>query len=298
MPLPVRKAFSPLPPSSQRRKVSTNQSIVVSRRLDLDGGLDGLALLVLASDGLGTHDTTTPVTLGLLGLLHVSLFDGRNELGELRAVLRADLGDGEDGSGLDTESQFLSFVVHIMSNSAYLLVDDRSETGLALYDGVRDTHLLAECRKEDDELDGIDIVGDEDKRSLLVLNETNNVVETVLDGVRLGRDVLLLLAILDGGGLLGETLLLLGLGLGAVLVEELQGLGGSVAVKDLLELGNRRGDLEAEVQDLTLALKANILGPAHHAREVALGLDVLADTEVARALLDERVLLLVSLFWS
>jgi hypothetical protein len=121
------------------------------------------------------------------------------------------------------------------------------------------------------------------------------VVETVLDGVRLGGYILLLLAVLDGGGLLGETLLLLGLGLGAVLVEELESLGGSVAVKNLLELGDRWGDLEAEVQDLALALKADILGPAHHAREVALGLDVLANAEVARALLDERVLLDVSI---
>ena len=75
-----------------------------SRRLDLDGGLDGLALLLLAGVGLGAHDTTTPVALGLLGLLKVTLLDGRNELGELGAVLGADLGEGEDGSGLGMES--------------------------------------------------------------------------------------------------------------------------------------------------------------------------------------------------
>ena len=105
-------------------------------------------------------------------------------------------------------------------------MDDRSETGLALYDGVRDTHLLAESGKEDNELNGVDIVGNEDERSLLVLNEANNVVETVLDGVGLLGDILLLLALGDGGGLLGQALLLLGLGLRAVLVEDLEGLGG------------------------------------------------------------------------
>lgn len=174
--------------------------------------------------------------------------------------------------------------------AAYLLVDDSAESGLALDDGVGDAHLAAESGQEDDELDGVDIVGDEDERGLLVLDQANNVVETVLDDVGLLADVLLLLALLDGGSLLEETLLLLRLGLRAVLVEELEGLGGGVLVEDLLELGNRRRDLQAHVEDLLLALEADILRPLNHARQVALGLDRLADTEVPGTLLEERVL--------
>jgi hypothetical protein len=68
--------------------------------LDLDGVVEGLLLLLLLGNSLGTHDTTTPVALGLLVLGHVTILDGGNELGELRGVLRADLGEGEDGSGL------------------------------------------------------------------------------------------------------------------------------------------------------------------------------------------------------
>lgn len=169
-------------------------------------------------------------------------------------------------------------------------MNDSAEPGLALDDGVGNAHLAAEGGEEDDELDGVDIVGDEDERRLLVLNEADNVVETVLDNVGLLADVLLLLALLDGGGLLKKTLLLLGLGLGAVLVEELEGLGSRVLVEDVLELGDRRGNLEAEVEDLLLALETDVLGPLHHARQVAAGLDVLADAVVARPLLDERVL--------
>lgn len=169
-------------------------------------------------------------------------------------------------------------------------MDHSSETSLALDDGVGDTHLAAEGREEDDELNGVDIVGDEDESGLLVLDQADDVVEAVLDDVGLLADVLLLLALLDGGGLLEETLLLLDLGLGAVLVEQLEGLSGGVLVQDLLELGDRRRDLQAHVKDLLLALEADILGPLHHARQVAVGLDVLTDTEVARALLDERVL--------
>jgi hypothetical protein len=133
-------------------------------------------------------------------------------------------------------------------------------------------------------------VGDQDERSLLVLDQTDDVVETVLDVVGLLGDVLLLLALGNGGGLGVETLLLLGLGLRTVLVEELEGLGGGVAVQGVLELGNRGGNLQAEVEDLLLALKADVLGPLNEAAEVALGLDVLANAKVAGALLDQRVL--------
>ena len=41
------------------------------------------------------------MALGLLSLGHVAVLDSGDELGELRAVLGADLGEGEDGSGLD-----------------------------------------------------------------------------------------------------------------------------------------------------------------------------------------------------
>lgn len=169
-------------------------------------------------------------------------------------------------------------------------MDDCSETSLALDDGVGNTHLAAKSGKEDNQLDGVDVVSNQDERGLLVLNETDNVVETVLDGVGLLGDVLLLLALGNSGGLLVETLLLLSLGLGAVLVEELEGLGSGVAIEGVGELGDRRRDLETEVQDLLLALQTNILGPLNEAGEVALGLDILADTEVAAARLEEGVL--------
>ena len=60
-------------------------------------------------------------------------------------------------------------------------MDDRTETSLALDDDVGDTHLATEGREEDNELDGVNIVGDDDKGSLLGLDEGNTVVQTVLD---------------------------------------------------------------------------------------------------------------------
>lgn len=65
---------------------------------------------------------------------------------------------------------------------------------------------------------------------------------------------------------------------------------GGVAVEGVLELSDRRGDFEAEVEDLLLALKTDVFWPTHHAGEISCWLDILADTVVAGTLLDERVL--------
>ena len=56
------------------------------------------------------------------------------------------------------------------------------------------------------------------------------------------------------------------------------------------ELGKGRRDLEAHIEDLALALEANVGGPFDHAGEVTTGLDIGADSEVARFALDKGVL--------
>ena len=75
---------------------------------------------------------------------------------------------------------------------------------------------------------------------------------------------------------LGETRLLLLLGLGAVLVEEGEELLRGVLVEGVRELGDGGGNLEALVKDHLLALETNVLRPLHEAGEVSLVLDILA----------------------
>lgn len=132
------------------------------------------------------------------------------------------------------------YVSHEISGKCptHLFVNNGSETGLALHNGIWHTHLSAECGKEDDELDRVDIVRDEDESGLLGLNKSDDVVQAILDGVGLLADVLLLLALGHGGGLLVQTFLLLDLGLRSVLVQELEHLCGRVAVESLRELCN------------------------------------------------------------
>jgi len=200
----------------------------------------------------------------------VLVLDGLNQFRELGLILGADLSKSNNSSGL--------------------LVDDSTESGLAFDNSVWNTHLLAQSGEEDNQLNWVNIVGDENQRGFLGFDQTNDVVETILDGIWLLADILLLLTLLDGSSLLQQTLLLLGLALRAVFVEKLERLGSGVAVENVLELSNRRWDLQSHVEDLLLALKADILGPLHHTRKVSSGLDVLTDTEVTGTLLDERVL--------
>lgn len=79
----------------------------------------------------------------------------------------------------DDSSKFtlvLGFDFLDSNHSSCLFVDNGTKTGFALNNDVRDTHLAAESRQEYDELDGVNIVGDHDKRCLLGFNEGDNVV--------------------------------------------------------------------------------------------------------------------------
>jgi hypothetical protein len=198
---------------------------------------------------------------------------GADKGGKLALVLALDILKREDGG--------------------CLLVDHGAETGLALDDDVGDAHLAAKSRKEDNQLDGVDVVSDDNERRLLCLNEGNAVVQTVLDVKRLlvlyiivikisvhnicvlDTNLSSLLFISGSFGKSLKTLLLLDLGLWAVLVEELEELGSSVLVESVRELGNGRGNLQALRKDNLLALKTDVFRPFDEASEISLGTNVL-----------------------
>jgi hypothetical protein len=89
------------------------------------------------------------------------------------------------------------------------------------------------------------------------------VVQAVLDSVWLFRNVLALLSIGNGSGFLLQALLLLGLGLRSVLVEELEGLGRLVAVEGVLELGNGRRNLKTAAKESARKSWAGIIRKAY-----------------------------------
>lgn len=79
---------------------NAKDSTKVRINLDLDGALDGLSLLLLSGDCLGTHDATAPVTTALLVFGGVTVVDGGDEFAELGLVLALDLGECDHGGGL------------------------------------------------------------------------------------------------------------------------------------------------------------------------------------------------------
>jgi len=238
--------------------------------LNLNGSVQSSLLLDFTSLGLESQNTTTPLASGLLVLLNITLLDGGNKLRQLRFVLRSHFSESKD--------------------SGSLLVDDSSETGLALDNGIWDTHLAAESWKENNELNWVDIMSDENQAGLLVLDKGHNVIQTILDSIWLLRHFLALLALGNSRCFLLQSLLFLGLGLWAVFVEELEGLSRQILVKSVLELRERWWNLEAHLKNLALTLEADIFWPLYHTRQVAMRLNVLTNAKVAWALLNERIL--------
>ncbi len=209
--------------------------------LNLDSLFNGLSLLLLSRNSLLAHDPPAPVSSMLLILVVEAIVDSADQLTQLILVLLFDLSKRHD--------------------SCSLLVHDSSESGLAFDDGVWDAHLSAEGWEVDDQLNRIDIVGDEDEGSLLVLDQADNVVETVLDSIWLLTHVFLLLALGDGSRFSLQALLLLGFGLWSVFVQELESLGSSVSIESVLELSDRGWNLQSHVENLLLSLESDILWP-------------------------------------
>merc|ERR1719430_894839 len=134
-------------------------------------GLDLLNLGHLSS-GLVAQAAATPVSLDLLATLVVVGLDGLNQLGKRGSVVGLDVGDGDARGGLAP------------AHSA--------KPGLVLDDAVRHSHLSAEGGQKHDQLNGIDVVGDHHKLSLLLLNQGGHGVDTMAnDSSTLGGCVLL-----------------------------------------------------------------------------------------------------------
>lgn len=130
-------------------------------------GVETSSLCALAHHlgGLVSTETTTPVTALLLVLVSEVSLGGADEGRKLALIFTVNILESKDGSSL--------------------LVDYGAETGFALDDHIGDTHLPAKSGKEDNQLNGVDVVGNDDEGRLLGLNEGNTMVQTVLDEKRL-----------------------------------------------------------------------------------------------------------------
>merc|ERR1712086_70268 len=216
----------------------------------------------LAAGGL----SITPLALGIVVLVvEVSLSEG-HDIGEILLVLGLDIGDAQAGGGL--------------------LADNGTEASLALHNAVWHVTGLAQGWEPDHELDRIDIVSDDDKLGLLLLDEGGDMVDTHLHGQRLlVGGVLVTCGNLRGLG--GETLLLGSLGLRLEVVQQTEQGGRLTLVEGQGELVDRWRDLDALQECHLSPLEADVLWPLHETGEVTLVVhDVTTNAELARFLLD------------
>ena len=250
----------------------------------LDG--EGLGTLVQLGLGLESHDTSSP-SLDKVGVVIVRLVGQIGKDTELRLVFLSNTGDRD--------------------TSGDLLVDQSSQSSLVLDNHERDLHLSAKGRHPHDEFDRIDIAGDENKLCLLLFDKSGDVLESELDNVGCLAAGIGLSSGLGGSGFL-EALLLGRRGLRSVLVEKSEDSHGLVLSKSLGELVDRRRDLQSLVENSSLTLDADILGPLDESTQVtSLGSDVSSNSEGLGLGRVERIggllgrdrlgLLLASLLW-
>ena len=161
---------------------------------------------------LDAHNTATPVSSEALVVVELSAEVLGQEL-KVLVVLLAHVGKSNAGSGLG--------------------VDELAEATLALDESVGDTLLSAESGEESEELNGVDIMSHDDELSLAGLDELGNVVETELENDGLSTLLSSSATLLGLSlGLKADLLVLLGLGL--VLGEELKELGSYIQYKLLV----------------------------------------------------------------
>ena len=93
--------------------------------------------------------------------------------------------DSQVGFGGADESRKFSFILALnvlqSHDSSSLFVYGCTELCFALDDDIRHAHLAAESRKEDNKLDRINVMCNDDKRSLHCFDEGNTVIQSIFD---------------------------------------------------------------------------------------------------------------------
>lgn len=222
---------------------------------------------------LDAHDSTAPFLSHIFVAIRETGVAAFNDLCQLCLVFWADLSECDSCGGLD--------------------VNGLTQASRASYNAVRYIHLAAKRRKPNDELDGINVMGDHDQRSLLLFDKFSDMVDTKLktDRPLCALDITTGFASLTD---LGQTLSLLNRRLWLVLRHELEEGTGRGGIHGQAELVDCRRNLETHEKDLALTLKAHVLGPPHVTTERhTLGKNILSDPKVLGALLKQGVLRLL-----
>jgi len=218
-----------------------------------------LSLFLDPGARFGSQLATAPLS-AVLDIVVVTLTSNGNNVGQLGLVLLAGLGQSNDRGNL--------------------LANELSQPGSSLNNNIGNILLAAKGGEPQDELDGVNIVGNDNQLGTVGLNERSDVVDSRDDG-KGALDSVQRLSLGLGVSELGKALFLLELGLGAVLVEQAEQLKGLVLGQHSAELSKCGGHLKTLLKDSLLSLDPYALGPLNEAGEVTLGEDVIANGVVS-----------------
>src|SRR5271154_3273565 len=157
-------------------------------------------------------------------------------------------------------------------------MNNSSKTGLALDNTIRNTSLLAKMRKINNQLNWVNIMRNNNQLSLLLLNQSNTMIQSLLDKDRFLPNLLILVTTLCNSlCFLDKSCSFLLRSFRTIFVEEFEDLGSVVLVEGVAKLGNCRRDLESFLKDLLLSLETNVRWPFYIASQVLFRLDCSTD---------------------
>ena len=219
---------------------------IVALQLPLLGELSLHLLSSLLQLGLRleTHDASTPLLLDVLVELGGEVI---LQSLQLRNVLRVHRRQGH--------------------HSGVLLVRESTQSALSVDNSERHAHLAAEGRQPHDQLDGIDVLGDNNELRLLLLNQMSDVSKSVLED-RWGRVASGGFSSGNGFGSSFETLLLGSLRLWLVLLQEGEELSSLILVQSTIKLVDGRRNFQTLEKNFLLSLESHIARPPDESTEI------------------------------
>jgi hypothetical protein len=248
-------------------QTSRNLGDVVGSFLGSSHGFESESLVEFGLR-FSAQNSATPVFPDFFGSFVVVSFNGFNQLGEFLFVLVLDFREGDTG--------------------ALFSADQLSESGFTFDDAVWDVHLSAESWKVDNNLDWVDIVGDDNKLGLFSFDEVDDLVDSAVEGGwSLTWGVWLAFSSCFGSGY--ESLFFLGFVLWGVLGGQFEQLGGGLFVQGLGELVDGRWDLQSSLENRSLPLELDVGWPSNESGQISFWLDILTDAEVLGSFFEERV---------
>lgn len=132
-----------------------------------------------ASGSIYYHECLLPIDVVAH---HIYQSYGRKSVSDLanaKINIHSQVGLGGTNESVELPLIFAMHLAHDQDGRRFL-VHNSSQTSLSFDNDIRNTHLPAERRNENDEFDRIHIMREDNKGSFLRLNESNSVVKAIL----------------------------------------------------------------------------------------------------------------------